>query len=152
MSFAAAGAPFFEAAGRAGLFTADFAPDLADVLADLAVFFAAYLLSSVTLAMVVPHISITCHVGPADRVLRAGERHHGERGGLHGERRQILGLETVDVGLAAGARHHLALDRQAVEEVVYAFRGTVGIETLAQQRVLSRDADGAAAGVAVIAV
>src|SRR4029077_42803 len=151
-SLAPVDALFLEPAGRAVPFTADLATALAAGLADLAGVFAAYLPRSVTLAIVVSHISITGHVGPADRVLRTGERHHGERGSLHGERSQILGLEAVDVGLAARARHHLTFDRQAMEEVVYALRRAVGVETLAQHRVLGGDPDGAAAGVAVIAV
>src|SRR5215831_6697354 len=150
MSLAPAGEPFREPAGRAPAL-ADFAADFAD-LGDFAVFFAAYLLSSVILAMVVSRLSITGHVGPTDRVLRTGQRHHGERRSFHGERREILGLQTVYVGLAAGARHHLTFDRQAMEEVIDALRRAVRIETLAQHRVLSGDADGAAAGVAVIAV
>src|SRR5215469_14433658 len=153
MSLAPAGAPLRVAeAPRAELFTPDLGAALAADFADFAVFFAAYLLSSVTLAMVVSHVSITGHVGPADRVLRTSERHHGERRGFHGERCQVFGLETVYIGLAAGTRHHLSLDRQAMEEVVDALRGAVGIETLAQHRVLSGDPDRAAAGVAVIAV
>src|SRR6516225_4612985 len=128
MSLAPAGAPFREAdAPRAVPLTPDLAAALPADFADFAVFFAAYLLSSVTFAMVVSHISITGHVGSTDRMLRAGERHHGERRGFHGERRKILGLEAVYVSLATGARHHLTLDGETMEEVVDAFRRAVGI-------------------------
>src|SRR5450759_5597279 len=70
-------------------------------LADLAPFLAAYLLSLTTLAMV-SHLSVASHIGPADRVLRSGKRHHGERGRFHGQRGQILGFQAVYVGLPAG--------------------------------------------------
>src|SRR3546814_19278641 len=60
--------------------------------------------------------SVARHVGAADGVLRTGERHHGEGGRLHGKRREIFRLQAVHVGLAAGARQHLALDGEAVQE------------------------------------
>ena len=44
------------------------------------------------------------------------------------------------------------LDRQRVQEVVDPLRRRVGIEPLAQHRILGRDAHRAAAGMAVIAV
>src|SRR5690349_24113911 len=81
--------------------------------AGLAAFFfaLAYLLSLVTLAMGRSFLSLVAvHVGAADSVLGAGERHHGERGGLHGQRRQIFRLQAVHIGLAAGPGHHLGLD------------------------------------------
>src|ERR1700687_185722 len=122
-----------------------------DLAAALAPFLAAYLLSLTTLAMV-SHLSVASHIGPADRVLRSGKRHHGERGSFHGQRGQILGLQAVYVGLPAGARHHLAFDGEAVEEVVNPFRGPIGIEALAQHRILGGHADRAASGMAVIAI
>src|SRR5215468_9902093 len=111
----------------------------------------AYLLSLVTFAMF-GHPSVAGHVGAADRVLRAGQRHHGESGRLHGERRQILRLQAVHIGLAAGPRHHLAFDGEAVEEIVDTLGRGVGIEALAQHRILGRDADRTAASVAVVAM
>src|SRR5262245_61723455 len=57
--------------------------------------------------------SVAVHVGTADGVLRARERHLGKRGGFHGERREIFRLQRMDVGLAAGAGHHLSFDREA---------------------------------------
>src|SRR5437879_2526623 len=136
------------------LAAADLPTALAPGLADFAAFLAcAYLLSSVTLAMgLVTSSSIASHVGPADRVLRPRQGHHGQGRSLHGERGQILGLQTVHIGLAAGPRHHLTLDREAVEEVVDALRRAVRVEPLAQHRILGRHADRAPAGVAVVAM
>src|SRR5438105_3349672 len=83
------------------LAAADLPTALAPGLADFAAFLAcAYLLSSVTLAMgLVTSSSIASHVGPADRVLRPRQGHHGQGRSLHGERGQILGLQTVHIGL-----------------------------------------------------
>src|SRR2546421_997352 len=136
------------------LAAADLPTALAPGLADFAAFLAcAYLLSSVTLAMgLVTSSSVASHVGPADRVLRPRQGHHGQGRSLHGERGQILGLQTVHIGLAAGPRHHLTLDGEAVEEVVDALRRAVRVEPLAQHRILGRHADGAPAGVAVVAM
>src|SRR2546421_369509 len=131
------------------LAAADLPTALAPGLADFAAFLAcAYLLSSVTLAMgLVTSSSVASHVGPADRVLRPRQGHHGQGRSLHGERGQILGLQTVHIGLAAGPRHHLTLDGEAVEEVVDALRRAVRVEPLAQHRILGRHADGAPADV-----
>src|SRR5437016_6574999 len=140
--------------GRAPVVLADLPTALAPGLAVFAAFLAcAYLLSSVTLAMgLVTSSLVASHVGPADRVLRPGQGHHGQGRSLHGEGGQILGLQTVHVRLAAGPRHHLTLDGEAVKEVVDAFRRAVGVEALAQHRILGRHADGAPAGVAVVTV
>src|SRR6476646_10828040 len=54
--------------------------------------------------------------------------------------------------LAAGARQHLRFERERVQEIIDALCSLVGIEALAQLRVLRGDADRAASGVAVIAI
>src|SRR5580692_8572154 len=113
--------------------------------------FLAYLLSLTTFAMVLA-LSVASHVGAADGVLRSGERHHGERRCFHGQRGQILGFQAVHVGLAARARQHLRLDGEGVEKIINPFRGPIGIEALAQHRILGRHADRAASGMAVIAM
>ena len=58
----------------------------------------------------------------------------------------------MDVGLAAGARHHLRLDRERMQEIIDPLGRRVGIEPLAQLRILRGDADRAAAGMAVVAM
>src|SRR6476646_6113256 len=54
--------------------------------------------------------------------------------------------------LAAGASQHLRFERERVQEIIDALCRLVGIEALAQLRVLRGDADRAASGVAVIAI
>src|ERR1700738_5260396 len=99
-----------------------------------------------------PRSSVSGHVRVSDRVLRAGERHHGHRGGFHCQRGKVLGLEAVHVGLAARSRHHLALQRQRMEEIVDTLSRIVGIEPPAQHRILRGDPDWAATGMAVITI
>src|SRR6266508_6675510 len=91
-------------------------------------------------------------LGNAGDVVRARQRHLRHRRGLHRERAKVLRLERVDVRLAARAREHLHLERQRVQEVVDALGGLFDDEPFAQLRVLRGDADGATAGVAVIAL
>src|SRR3984957_13781514 len=88
----------------------------------------------------------------ADGVVGSRKRHLAHRRGLHRQRRQILGLQRMDVGLAASTRQELRFHRQRVQEIVDALRRFIGIEALAQQRILRRHADRTAAGVAVVAV
>ena len=66
------------------------------------------------------------------REPRPGQGHFRHGRGFHGQSGQILWFEGVHVGLAASARHHLAFDRQGVQEVVYADGRFVGVEALAQ--------------------
>src|SRR5580704_13097102 len=113
--------------------------------------FLAYLLSLTTFAMVLA-LSVASHVGAAHGVLRSGERDHGERRCFHGQRGQILGFQAVHVGLAARARQHLRLDGEGVQKIVNPFRGPIGIEALAQHRILGGHSDRAASGMAVIAM
>ena len=49
--------------------------------------------------------------------LRSRERHARHRGSFHGECDEILGLEIVDVALAAGARDGLGLEREHGEVI-----------------------------------
>ena len=91
-------------------------------------------------------------LGHAGDVARAGQRHLRHRGRLDGQRGEVLGLERVDVGLAARARQHLHLERERVQEVVDPLRRLLDDEPLAQLGILRRDADRAAAGVAVVAL
>src|ERR1700719_4474066 len=88
------------------------------------------------LLVIVASGSVSGHVGAPDRVLRSSNRHHGHGGGLHGQRRKVLGLKAVHVGLAAGARHHLTFHRQRMKEIVNAFSSITGVEPPAQIRVL----------------
>src|SRR5215203_4232534 len=83
---------------------------------------------------------------------RAGERHLRHRSRLDREGAEVLRLQRVDVRLAARTREHLHLERERVEEVVDPLRGVLDDEPLAQLGILGRDAHGAAAGVAVVAL
>ena len=56
------------------------------------------------------------------------------------------------MGFTAGTGKELCLDGQSVQEVVHTLGGFVGIQTLAQCRVLGGDADRTAAGVAMVAI
>ena len=76
----------------------------------------------------------------------------GKRRCFHGEGRQVFRLQRVDIGLAAGARHHLAFDGKAMEEVVDALGCSIRIETCPQLRILSGNANRAATGVAVVTI
>ena len=58
----------------------------------------------------------------------------------------------MNIRLAAGPRHHLALDSQRVQEVIHTLRGIIGIETLAKFGVLRRDTYRTTPCVAVITV
>ena len=91
-------------------------------------------------------------LGLADGVVRAGERHARHRRRLDRERREVLGLERVDVRLAARAREHLQLHGQRRQEVVDALGRLLDDEPLAELRILGRDPDRAAPGVAVVAL
>ena len=71
---------------------------------------------------------------------------------LDRERRQVLGLERVHVGLAAGAGEHLQLHRQRRQEVVDALGCLLDDEPFLELRILGRDPDRAAAGVTVAAL
>src|SRR5689334_14448365 len=86
---------------------------------------------------------------PGD-VICAGQRNLRHRGRLHGQRAEVLGLEAVHIGFAAGPREHLRLDGQRVQEVVDALGRLVDLESLAQFGVLSGDADRAPPGVTVV--
>ena len=91
-------------------------------------------------------------LGLADRVGRSGERHARHGRGLDRQRRQILGLERVDVRLPARAGEHLQLHGQRRQEVVDALGCLLHDEALAQLRILRRDPDGAPSRVAVVAL
>jgi hypothetical protein len=71
-------------------------------------------------------------------------------GGLERDRAQILGLEIVDVPLPARLRDHGHLHRHRAEEVADALGALLGVEAGFELRVLRRDPDRAAAGVAVV--
>ena len=81
-----------------------------------------------------------------------GERDSGHCGCFHCQRRQIFRLQRVDVGLATGTSEELCLDGQRVQEVIDPLGCFIRIEALTQFRVLRRNADRAAARVAVIAI
>ena len=98
------------------------------------------------------HLGEDLALGLADGVGRAGERHPRHRRGLDRERREILGLERVDVRLAARPREHLQLHGHRGQEVVDALRGLLDDEPLAELGILRRDPDRAAARVAVVAL
>ena len=85
-------------------------------------------------------------------MVRARKRNTRHRRRLHRERGQVFGLETVDVGLPACARHHLGFDGEGVQEVVDPLRRFVRIEAAAQHRVLGCHPHRAPAGVAVVAM
>src|SRR5262249_24447630 len=91
-------------------------------------------------------------LGDAGDVARAGQRHLRHRRRLDRQRGEVRRPEGVDVGLAAGARQHLHLERERVQEVVDALRGVLDDEPLAELGILRRDADRAAPGVAVVAL
>src|SRR5260221_10400017 len=101
-------------------------------------------------AMVI--LSVPGHVGAADSVLGASERHHCECRCFHRQSREVFGLQRVDVGLATGARHHLAFHRQGMKKVVNPLRCLVRVEALAQYRILGGHPDRTAPRMAVIAV
>ena len=67
-------------------------------------------------------------LGPADRVLGTGERHHGQGGSLHGERRQVLRLQRVHVRLAAGPRQGLGFQGHAIQVIGETTTSLLGIE------------------------
>src|SRR5215469_905322 len=83
-------------------------------------------------------------------VIRAGQRDLGHRGCLERQGTEVFRLKAVHVGLAAGARQHLRLECQRVQEVVDALRGFVHLQALAQLRVLRGDAHRAAPSMAVV--
>ena len=87
----------------------------------------------------------------AENLSGSGERDPADRRRLGGQRRHILGLEVMDVRLAAGAREDLDLRASSRAAVGDALGGLVDLQALHQLRVLRRDADRAAAGVAVVA-
>ena len=91
-------------------------------------------------------------LGDARDVLGPRERHLGHRRRLDRQRAKVLGLERVDVRLAARAREHLQLHRHRGQEVVDALRGLVHDQPPAQLGVLRRDPDRAAPRVAVVAL
>src|SRR5262249_9577640 len=70
-------------------------------------------------------------LGLAWNVIRAGQRDLGHRGCLDRQGAEVFWLQAVHVGLAAGAREHLRLECQRVQEVVDAFRGFVYLQALA---------------------
>src|SRR5258708_16548986 len=80
------------------------------------------------------------------------QRHAGHRRCLDGEGGEVLGLEVEDVALAAGARQGLRLERQNGEVVAQLARALRDDEPLLERRVLRRDADRAAPGMAVVAI
>ena len=86
------------------------------------------------------------------RVVGPGQRYASDGRRLHGQRREILGLQRVKRGLAAGPGEQLRLDGQRVQEVVDPLGRLIGVQTRAQFRVLRRHADRAAPRVAVVAV
>src|SRR5262245_20289247 len=88
----------------------------------------------------------------ADGVVGAGKRHLRHGRGFHGERGKVFRFEAVHARLAAGARQHLRFERKCVQEIVDALGRLIGIETLAQLRVLRRDAHRAAPSMTVIAM
>ena len=69
-------------------------------------------------------------LGDAGDVVGAGQRHLRHRRGLDRQRAEVLGLERVDVRLAARAREHLHLERQRVQEVVDALGGLLDTSRL----------------------
>ena len=91
-------------------------------------------------------------LGDAGDVVGARQRHPRHRRGLDRERREVLGLEVVDAGLAAGPGEHLHLERQRVQEVEHPLGGLVDVQPLAQLGVLGSDPNRAAARVAVVAL
>src|SRR5260221_3730609 len=98
-----------------------------------------------------PDLRERSFLGVAGYVVGTSQRYPGNGGRLDREGAQVLGLQAVHVGLAAGTGEHLRLECQRVQEVVDALSGLIDPEPLPQFGVLGGDADRAAPGVAVIA-
>ena len=85
-------------------------------------------------------------------MLRSGQRHHGHRGAsiVSAARSSGSRLCTLVLPHARAIIWHSM--RQRVEEIVDALSRIVGIEPLAQHRILRGDADRATTGMAVITI
>src|SRR4051812_23537120 len=82
--------------------------------------------------------------------VRARERNTRHCGRFHRQRDEILGLQIVDVALAAGARDRLRFQSQDREIVGELAAGDNGIQSLREHRILRRDAGGIAPLVPVV--
>ena len=82
--------------------------------------------------------------------VRAGERDARHRGRLDRQRDEILGLEVVDVRLAARAGERLRLEREHAQVVRDPAAAEHGVEARRELVVLRRDAGRIAAGLPVV--
>src|SRR5436309_10374339 len=84
--------------------------------------------------------------------VSAGQGDAGDYRGFEGEGAEVFRLQVVHVALAAGAGQDLNLGRDGVKPVGDALGAGVDVEAFRQLGILRRDADGTAAGMAVMAM